>query len=90
MRTESVGPSNSEIGRSSMDITSWRSRYVVSGSTRSAKAVISDWKASHTTRKGMRNSPFSSRLLSCSRTSTVFMVEFQAMLAMKMSSVSMG
>jgi hypothetical protein len=26
MRTESTGPSNSEIGRSSMDITSWRSR----------------------------------------------------------------
>ena len=26
MRTESTGPSNSEIGRSSIDMQSWRSR----------------------------------------------------------------
>ena len=59
MRTESTGPSNSEIGRSSIDITSWRSRYVVSGSTRSANAVISDWNASQTTRNGILYSPSS-------------------------------
>lgn len=53
MRTESTGPSNSEIGRSSIDIASCRSRYVVSGRIRSANAVISDWNASHTTMNGI-------------------------------------
>ena len=94
MRTESTGPSNSEIGRSSIDITSCRSRYVVSGSTRSANAVISDWKASQTTRNGILYSPasFPSACLSFSmrRTSDVFIVEFHAMLAMKIISVSIG
>ena len=57
---------------------------------RSAKAVISDWKASQTAMKGMRYSPLSSLSLSMRRTSSTFMVEFHAMLAMKMRSVSIG
>ena len=60
----------------------------MSGSTRSAKATVSLWKASQTTRKGIRNSPSSSFAFSISRTAMVFMVEFQAMLAMKIISVS--
>ena len=90
MRTESVGPSKSEIGRSRMDITSWRSRYVVSGSTRSAKAVVSDWNASQTTRNGILYSPSSRLSFSILRISDVFIVEFHAMFAMKSSSVSIG
>jgi hypothetical protein len=90
MRTESTGPSNSLIGRSSMDMQSCRSRYVVSGRIRSAKAVISLWKASHTTRKGILYCPSSRLSLSILRTSDVFIVEFQAMLAMKISKVSIG
>ena len=90
MRTESTGPSNSEIGRSSIDITSWRSRYVVSGSTRSANAVVSDWNASQTTRNGILYSPSSRLSFSILRTAGVFIVEFHAMFAMKISSVSSG
>ena len=61
----------------------------MSGRIRSAKAVISDWKASQTTMKGILYSPLALSLsLSILRTSTVFMVEFQAMLAMKIISVS--
>jgi hypothetical protein len=60
----------------------------VSGSRRSANAVISDWNASHTTRKGILYSPLSSRSFSIRRTSMVFMVEFHAMFAMKIISVS--
>jgi hypothetical protein len=89
-RTESIGPSNSEIGRSRRDITSWRSRYVVSGSTRSANAVISDWNASHTAMNGILYSPPALRSFSMRRTSTVFMLEFHAMFAMKIISVSIG
>ena len=63
---------------------------MVSGSTRSAKAVISDWKASQTTRKGILYSPSSRLSFSILRTSLVFMVEFHAMFAMKISRVSMG
>ena len=72
-----------------MPITSWRSKYVVSGSTKSAKATVSLWKASQTTTKGIMNSPCSSLRLSISRIAMVFMVLFQAILAMNMSSVSM-
>ena len=61
----------------------------MSGSTRSAKATVSLLKASHTTRKGIMYSPCSSLRLSISRTAIVFMLLFQAMLAMKISSVSM-
>ena len=60
----------------------------MSGSTRSAKATISDWNASHTTRNGSWYSPVASFALSISRTAMVFMVEFHAMFAMKISSVS--
>ena len=61
----------------------------MSGNTRSANAVISDWKASQTIRNGILYSPFASRSLSILRTSTVFIDEFHAMLAMKIISVSM-
>ena len=60
----------------------------MSGSTRSAKATVSLWNASQTTRNGILNSPSSSLAFSISRTAMVFMVEFQAMLAMKIMSVS--
>ena len=60
----------------------------MSGSTRSAKATISDWNASQTIRKGiLYSSP--SFALSISRTVDVFIVEFHAMLAMKIINVSM-
>ena len=66
----------------------------MSGSTRSAKAVISDWNASQTTRNGILYSPASGpsacRSFNIRRTSTVFIVEFHAMLAMKISNVSIG
>jgi len=81
-RTASMGPSNSEIGRSSIDITSCRSRYVVSGSTRSANAVVSDWNASQTTRNGILYSPSARLSFNMRRISDVCIVEFQAMLAM--------
>jgi hypothetical protein len=45
-RMASAGPSALEIGRSSSEIASQRSRYVVSGSTRSLYATISDANAS--------------------------------------------
>ncbi|MCY1364700.1 hypothetical protein D9M69_515160 [compost metagenome] len=61
---------------------------------RSAKAVISDWKASQTTRNGILYSPLCSPSVCLSfsilRTSAVFMVEFHAMFAMKISKVSIG
>ena len=62
----------------------------MSGSTRSAKSTVSEWNASTTTRKGSLYSPSSPRAVSISRTPAVFMLEFQAMLAMNSSSVSMG
>src|SRR4030067_411161 len=82
--------SGSEIGRSSSEMVSWRSRYVVSGRIRSAKLVISEWKASITTRNGILCSPkFSGSLArSMSCTLAVFMVEFHAMLDMNRISVS--
>jgi hypothetical protein len=61
---------------------------VVSGSTRSAKATVSDWKVSQTMMNGILYSPFSSLSTSISRTLSVFIDEFQAMLAMNRSSVS--
>ena len=60
------------------------------GQDRSANAVISEWKASRRPGTGScirRRSPLS---LSIARTSDVFIVEFHAMLAMKISSVSIG
>ena len=61
----------------------------MSGSTRSANAVVSDSKASQTTRNGILYSPFSSLSFSMRRASLVFMLEFHAMFAMNSSSVSM-
>ena len=61
----------------------------MSGSTRSAKATVSLWNASQTTMNGIMYSPASSLLLSISRTFDVFIVLFQAMLAMNIIKVSM-
>ena len=60
----------------------------MSGSTRSANATVSDWKASATIRNGILYSPLSSLSLSILRTPEVFMLEFQAMLAINRNSVS--
>ncbi len=62
----------------------------MSGRIRSANAVVSEWKASATTRNGILYCPSSPLSLSILRTSLVFIVEFHAMLAMKMSKVSIG
>ena len=60
----------------------------MSGRTRSAKATVSLWNASQTTRNGISCSPSAFLRFSISRTATVFMVEFHAMFDMKISSVS--
>ena len=62
----------------------------MSGRTRSAKFTVSEWNASTTTRNGILYSPDASFARSMSCTDPVFMVEFQAMLAMKRTSVSIG
>ena len=88
-RTESTGPRTRRIGRSSMLITSCRSRYVVSGGTRSANPdhLALEGVAHHQEGDAVLP-PSPPRALSFSRTSMVFMVEFHAMFAMKISSVS--
>ena len=62
----------------------------MSGNTKSANAVVSDWKASHTTKKGILYSPSSPLSTNILRTSDVFIDEFHAMLAMKSNKVSIG
>jgi hypothetical protein len=62
----------------------------VSGSTRSAKATVSEWNASTTTRNGILYSPRSSFARNMSCTPCGFIDEFHAMLAMKRISVSIA
>ena len=54
------------------------------------EAVISDWNASHTTRNGILYSPSLALVVEHLADLDVFIVEFQAMLAMKIISVSIG
>ena len=54
----------------------------MSGSTRSAKFTVSEWKASDTTMNGILYSPAASFARNMSWTPAVFIDEFHAMFAM--------